>query len=455
MLSEGGTRPCKICAKVRLGGASWSTAEPPAAAALFFLSSFFSLFAAHLSPLAAHHPRPAITTQTFPLTSFSPAQLRKGRSACEPCCSSRAARGADHDATSLRKSAKEVRAERKAKRKREEEEARALKKTKETDASAVLDTAAIRGSSFEKQREKREKKTRPTPLTEVRSNAIDFGAVARFDPDARGGGGGSDSESDSDLSAERSFGKTSQDVARDDDDDGDHDANDRPAMSVDERALSGDTKKAAEAQLRKRQIYLGGVPFHKTEDEIRAAFEEESLPVEAVDCMTFPDSGRFRGIAILTFATREAAKGALAWNGEEWDGTFLTVKKYAPKERREDAANGGADGGAGGAGGGAPRSDLGAVPKTEGQRLAFACNLSWDVTEETLRAALAECAVTDVRMGVDKQTGHFRGFAHVEFATDEDLERAVALNGASVLGRPMKIAYATARKAAARSMRAT
>ena len=53
--------------------------------------------------------------------------------------------------------------------------------------------------------------------------------------------------------------------------------------------------------------------------------------MEAVDCMTFPDSGRFRGIAILTFATREAAKGALAWNGEEWDGTFLTVKKYARK----------------------------------------------------------------------------------------------------------------------------
>ena len=407
--------------------------------------AFFSLlllFAAHLSPLAAHHPRPAITTQTLPLTSFSPAQLRKGRSACEPCCSSRAARGEDHDATSLRKSAKEVRAERKEKRKREEEEARALKKTKETDASAVLDTAAIRSSDFDTQQEKQEKKTHVTPLTEVRSNAIDFGAVARFDPDARGGGGGSDSESDSDPSAERSFGKTSQDVARDDDDDGDDDGNDRPAMSVDERALSDDTKKAAEAQLRKRQIYLGGVPFHKTEDEIRAAFEEESLPVEAVDCMTFPDSGRFRGIAILTFATREAAKGALAWNGEEWDGTFLTVKKYAPKARREDAGSGD-----GGGGGNPTRSFRDAVRKTEGQRLAFACNLSWDVTEETLRSALVGCEVTDVRMGVDKETGRFRGFAHVEFARDEDLERAVALDGASVLGRPMKIAYATARKA--------
>jgi hypothetical protein len=132
--------------------------------------AFFSLlllFAAHLLPLAAHHPRPAITTQTLPLTSFSPAQLRKGRSACEPCCSSRAARGEDHDATSLRKSAKEVRAERKEKRKREEEEARALKKTKETDASAVLDTAAIRSSDFDTQQEKQEKKTHVTPLTEV------------------------------------------------------------------------------------------------------------------------------------------------------------------------------------------------------------------------------------------------------------------------------------------------
>ena len=135
--------------------------------------------------------------------------------------------------------------------------------------------------------------------------------------------------------------------------------------------------------------------------------------MEAVDCMTFPDSGRFRGIAILTFATREAAKGALAWNGEEEDGTFLTVKKYAPKERRRTPRTAAAkDGGArarGRAAARAPRSDLGAVPKTEGQRLAFACNLSWDVTRGDARAApRRRRRVTDVRMGVDKQTGHFR-----------------------------------------------
>ena len=323
----------------------------------------------------------------------------------------------------LRKSSKEVRAERKAKRKREAEEAEKGGKRPNAVAVAVRERAttserledAITGVS---EGVRRETAAGRSGATDAPSNAVDFGAVERFDPDddvARGSG--SDSGSADPATFERA------DRARDD-------------------VVDDDAKKAAEAQLRKRQIYLGGVPFHKTEDEIRAAFEEENLPVESVDRMTFPDSGRFRGIAILTFATREAAKGALAWNGEEWDGTFLTVKKYAPKARREDAGSGD-----GGGGGNPTRSFRDAVRKTEGQRLAFACNLSWDVTEETLRSALVGCEVTDVRMGVDKETGRFRGFAHVEFARDEDLERAVALDGASVLGRPMKIAYATARKA--------
>ena len=363
-------------------------------------------------------PRPD-ATQTLPLSSFDPAQLRKGRSACAPCCSSRAARGADHDATSLRKSAKEVRAERKEKRKREEEEARTRGKKPKKETGVATTSERRREDAEDAVALETIKPTttaiRSASSIDVRSNAIDFGAVERFDPDDVG-------EDGSDSDAAPADPTTSARLDRDGDDD--------------------DAKKAAEAQLRKRQIYLGGVPFHKTEDEIRAAFEEENLPVETVDRMTFPDSGRFRGIAILTFATREAAKGALAWNGEEWDGTFLTVKKYAPKARREDAGSGD-----GGGGGNPTRSFRDAVRKTEGQRLAFACNLSWDVTEETLRSALVGCEVTDVRMGVDKETGRFRGFAHVEFARDEDLERAVALDGASVLGRPMKIAYATARKA--------
>ena len=125
------------------------------------------------------------------------------------------------------------------------------------------------------------------------------------------------------------------------------------AANVDEPASAAEDDEAM-----KRQIYVGGIPFYKTEDEIREAFDNENLPVESVDCMTFPDSGRFRGIAIVTFATAEAAKGALAWNNEEWEGKFLVVRKYAPKggATKADAAKEDAT----------PREE---VKKTEGRRL--------------------------------------------------------------------------------------
>ena len=161
--------------------------------------------------------------------------------------------------------------------------------------------------------------------------------------------------------------------------------------------------------LSRRKVYVGGIPFYKTPDEIRAAFDEENLPVETLECFTFADSGRFRGIAIITFATRDAARGALAWNGEEWDGKFLVARKYRPKDA--DAAENAAERAAAAS---APSSPLPAVAKTEGQRVAFVGNLAWDVTEAELRAALAGCEVREVRMVEDKESGAFRWYAHVE-----------------------------------------
>lgn len=231
----------------------------------------------------------------------------------------------------------------------------------------------------------------------------------------------------------------------------DENTDEKPAASHDEPAASGDgdeTKNDADEtkndepadepeddESRKRQIYVGGIPFYKTEEEIREAFDNENLFVESIDCMTFPDSGRFRGIAIVTFATAEAAKGALAWNNEEWEGKFLVVRKYAPKDggAKGDAAKEDAT----------PREE---VKKTEGQTIAFVANLDYSVTEEQLRTALVGCEVKEVRMGKDKETGEFKGFAHVEFVGDEDLEQAVSLSGTNLGGREMKIAYATARK---------
>ena len=374
--------------------------------------------------------RPVRTPQTLPLASFAPPQLRKANPACEACCAARAERGGpDHDATAIAKSAKERRRELKELRERKKREEKAEKTTspkddpapgRETGAEATHrktapDSAATRA------------RTRDDDANDGPSRsaaAVDgFVPTERFDP------------SDDRSVAKPNLSREGEGVRRDEKE------NDDAEKEEDEDAAPPASEDDSES-LSRRKVYVGGIPFYKTPDEIRAAFDEENLPVETLECFTFADSGRFRGIAIITFATRDAARGALAWNGEEWDGKFLVARKYRPKDAAagENAAERAA------AAASAPSSPLPAVAKTEGQRVAFVGNLAWDVTEAELRAALAGCEVREVRMGADKESGAFRGYAHVEFAADEDLERAVRSNGAELKGREMKIAYATKRR---------
>ena len=376
-------------------------------------------------PVVPDPDRPS--SQTLPIASFAASQLRKAKTACEACCSARAERGGpDHDATTLVKSAKERRADlkelRERKKKQDAEAKAAAANAAATDAAT--DAAAPKGNAPEAKRDAPTADDAPSSKRRKPSDDGDGGfvAVERFDPTAD-----SDDEGAEREGADPSTGGA--DAAE-------------GADGADASRRGADDWSEEKKELRRRQVYVGGVPFYKTEEDIVAAFADEGHAVETIDCMTFPDSGRFRGIAIITFATREGAKAALAWNGEEWDGKFLTVKKYAPKSDDANFAGADADADAG-----APKPPRPDVEKVEGQRLAFVGNLSWDVTEEALRVALVGCEVKEVRMGVDKETGAFRGYAHVEFVADEDLEQAVSLSGAKLLGREMKVAYATARKA--------
>ena len=286
----------------------------------------------------------------MPTSKFSPAQLCKPRAACKSCCESRAQDDRpDHVPRS--KSMKERR-----------EELRRLRETKRKERDEV----------------------KAKPATSAMPKRADEPAAKRVKPSELHDGG---------------------------------DDERRPAGGGDDErpfVTKGDepTSVAEGDETMKRQIYVGGIPFYKTEDEIREAFDNENLPVESIDCMTFPDSGRFRGIAIVTFATAEAAKGALAWNNEEWEGKFLVVRKYAPKDGATKAVAAKEDA--------TPREE---VKKTEGQTIAFIANLDYSVTEEQLRTALVGCEVKEVRMGKDKETDEFKGFAHVEFVGDECSQR--------------------------------
>jgi RNA recognition motif-containing protein len=69
-------------------------------------------------------------------------------------------------------------------------------------------------------------------------------------------------------------------------------------------------------------------------------------------------------------------------------------------------------------------------------------NLSWDTTEDSLRAAFTADgrSVKDVTVMLDRDTGRPRGFAFVEMSTKEDADAAMkALDGANLDGRQIKV----------------
>ncbi|XP_065870827.1 phragmoplastin interacting protein 1 [Euphorbia lathyris] len=175
------------------------------------------------------------------------------------------------------------------------------------------------------------------------------------------------------------------------------------------------------------KIYVGGIPYYSTEDDIRSFFEGCGTITE-IDCMKFPDSGKFRGIAIINFKTDAAAKRALALDGSDMGGFFLKIQPY--KTTRANKV-----------------PDF--APKiVEGYNRIYVGNLSWDITEDDLKLFFSECNIASIRWGTDKETGEFRGYGHVDFSDKPSLLKALELDQQIVCGRPIKISCAVPTKTA-------
>ena len=76
----------------------------------------------------------------------------------------------------------------------------------------------------------------------------------------------------------------------------------------------------------------------------------------------------------------------------------------------------------------------------------FMGNLAWTVDEPAIRAAFDSCGtITAIRFATDRNTGDFRGFGHVEFEEEDAAEKAVAVAGTNVAGRPIRVDYSVPR----------
>ena len=186
-----------------------------------------------------------------------------------------------------------------------------------------------------------------------------------------------------------------------------------------------------------RRVYIGGMPYSYTEEQVRE-FWEYCGPIESIDMLTFPDTGRFRGIAFITFLTDEGFRSALACDGETCEEQTVKVKRCnrpaherkqtwsrePSKEayRHNHVSNDPkiASDSIEKLKGRARNTNLQGkpAPKVAGYLCAYVGNIAWEADEEVVRQLFEKFGATKVRLHTDKITGKPKGYAHVHFRYD-------------------------------------
>lgn len=232
----------------------------------------------------------------------------------------------------------------------------------------------------------------------------------------------SDSESDSDSESEESEEEKPVMKRKRDDDDA--------PISKKQKDIDGGANTSDSTT-----IFVGGLPYDKTEKDIRAFFAKCG-EIESVRIPTFPDSGRPRGLAFITFVDASSVKSALAYNEKDFGGRYIIVKESdgrAPGGKKEAEKK--------------EFKPFQVSEKPEGCKTVFVGGLSFSATEDDLRATFDSCGtIVNARIAWDRDQDRSKGFGYVDFEEDDAVESAVKLTGTTVAGRSIRVDYSAPRQ---------
>lgn len=82
------------------------------------------------------------------------------------------------------------------------------------------------------------------------------------------------------------------------------------------------------------KLFVGGLPFSTTDDELAEAFSQFGT-VASAKVITDRDTGRSKGFGFVEFESDDEGKAAEAgMNGKEIGGRSVTVNEARPREER-------------------------------------------------------------------------------------------------------------------------
>ena len=183
------------------------------------------------------------------------------------------------------------------------------------------------------------------------------------------------------------------------------------------------------------RLFVGNLPFSVDESSLNAFLPGE---VTHIKWITDKETGKFYGSAFIEMDNSKSAAGAVAMAGEKLIGRPIKIN-FAPAREgdvwppeKKVVSGGGQAGGSG---------IKAMAPKPEGCHKLFIGNLSYEIDDEAITKFFAsvDAEIKAVRWLHHKDSGDFKGCGFVEFWDTAACEKAAALKGKNLLGRPIRI----------------
>merc|ERR1712151_316993 len=194
------------------------------------------------------------------------------------------------------------------------------------------------------------------------------------------------------------------------------------------------------------QVLVSGLPWSCGEDILRKDFSECGEILE-LKLLTDRETGRSRGLAFITFKNEEGVQAALKYDGDDYGGRTMYVKKADKKGKGKAKGDGqtkGKDGKGKGKGKGSSR---GPGPKPANCKSIVMKSLAFEVTEEDLRLTFQTCGNGPSRINLlRKDTGASKGIAFVDFEDESAVDEAMKLNETELKGRTFHLDYVSPRE---------
>ena len=191
-----------------------------------------------------------------------------------------------------------------------------------------------------------------------------------------------------------------------------------------------DNKKIEKNQKKTNGIFISGIPYLTTEEELNDLFSKYGTITE-IKLPKYQDSGKNRGYCHIYYESKKSAIKALELNNYTIGKRYIIVEMAKMNKEELNDENKAKK-----------QNKINQSKVSINCTTAFVKNLPYDISEKEVGDKFRSCGkIKSLRFVYNSRNKKFKGFCFIEFNEHRSLLKALELNGKEFKGRILKVDF--------------